>query len=274
MQRRAAAVYVVLFVLLAGGSYAFIATAQSPTVTIEDADHDLQEGDQFDVGDRTYTVTEITREEEEDHGEIEIIKEAKVEWTDDSATMTESFDRGGEIELDNTTYEVVIPNESDPGSATLREQPGDDVETVERDGQRFVVVEREGENDELVPIDEYEALDRIELSDGDRFEYDGNDTEVTVYRENVTLTWTGSVTTEVEVLHEQNATLNGQQFLVFVSENGERLQLTTDYESYQEQVDTVDRFEQRMNGFWGVTIVAGLAAILMSGLAYLPHKDT
>jgi len=274
MQRRAAAAYVVLFVLIAAGSYAFVATAQSPTVSIENPDHELTAGDEFTVDDRTYNVTEIKAVEEEgDHGGSEEVLTAKLEWTNESAISTESFERGGEIELENTTYDVVIPNESDPGQATLREQPGDDLETVERDDGTYVVVQDDEGDDELVPLDEYEPLDRIELSDGQQFDYDGNDAEVRITREQLTFRWNEPSTNEVELNNEQTATLNGQQFLAFI-ESEDRLVLTSDMESYDQQVAEIDRFDERMNGFWGVTILAGLTAILMAGLAYLPHKDT
>jgi len=274
MQRRAAAAYVVLFVLIAAGSYAFIATAQAPAVTIENPDHDLAAGDEFTVADRTYEVTEITlTEEEDDHGGSEEILTATLEWTNDSAISTESFERGGEIELENTTYDVVIPNESDPGRATLREQPGDDVETVEREDGTYVVVQDGEGNEELVPIDEYEPLERVELSDGQQFDYDGNDAEVRIASDQLTFRWNEPTTNEVELTNDQTATLNGQRYLVFL-EGEDRLLLTSDFESYEQQVQEIDRFDQRMNGFWGVTLLAGLTAILVAGLAYLPHKDT
>lgn len=274
MQRRAAAAYVVLFVLIAAGSYAFIASAQSPTVTIENPDHDLTAGDEFTVNDRTYTVAEITAEEEEgEHGGSEEILTATLEWTNESAITSESFERGGEVELGNTTYDVVIPNESDPGQATLREQPGDDTETVERDDGTYVVVEDDEGDEELVALEEYEPLERIELSDGQQFDYDGNDAEVRITREQFAFRWNKPSTNEVELNHEQTANINGQEYLVFI-ESEDRMMLTSDMESYDQQVAEIDRFGERMNGFWGVTILAGLAAILMAGLAYLPHKDT
>jgi hypothetical protein len=274
MQRRAAAAYVVLFVLIAAGSYAFIATAQAPAVTIENPDHDLAAGDEFTVADRTYEVTEITlTEEEDDHGGSEETLTATLEWTNDSAISTESFERDGEVELDNTTYDVVIPNESDPGRATLREQPGDDVETVEREDGTYVVVQDGEGNEELVPIDEYEPLERVELSDGQQFDYDGNDAEVRIASDQLTFRWNEPTTNEVELTNDQTATLNGQRYLVFL-EGEDRLLLTSDFESYEQQVQEIDRFDQRMNGFWGVTLLAGLTAILVAGLAYLPHKDT
>jgi len=70
MQRRAVAVSVVFFVLVATASYALIATAEEPTITLEDADYELSEGEEFTVGDRTYTVAEIEETEDEEDGSI------------------------------------------------------------------------------------------------------------------------------------------------------------------------------------------------------------
>ena len=57
MQRRAVAVYVAFFVLIAAASYTLIATAEEPTITLEDADYELSENESFTVGDQTYTIT-------------------------------------------------------------------------------------------------------------------------------------------------------------------------------------------------------------------------
>lgn len=276
MQRRAAAAYVVFFVLIAAGSYAFIATAQAPSVTIDNPDHELSPGSTFQVDGRTYTVAELKETESGGggHGGGGTTLEGSLSWTNDSAIYTESFDNGGSVDISNTTYDVLIPNETSPDSATLREQPGDDVETVDRGNTTYVVVDQNDDGtDELIPIDEYEPLKRIELSQGQNYEYKGNQTTVQITNTSLAFQWTGSKTNSVSLTNEGNVTLNGKTFLVFI-ESPNKAYLTSDYQSYNEQVESVDYFHERMEGFWGVTLLSGLAAILLTGLAYLPHKDT
>ncbi|MFC7239320.1 hypothetical protein ACFQS4_14010 [Saliphagus sp. GCM10025317] len=63
MQLRAGIVYAVLFMVVAAGAYAVIATAESPQVTIDeaDADYQLEQGDEITIEDRTYNVSEPGR---------------------------------------------------------------------------------------------------------------------------------------------------------------------------------------------------------------------
>ena len=60
MQRRAAAIYVALFVLIGAASYSLIATAQQPTVEFDNPTYELSQGDQLDVGGQTYTVASVS----------------------------------------------------------------------------------------------------------------------------------------------------------------------------------------------------------------------
>lgn len=275
MQRRAAAAYVVFFVLIAGLAYAMIATAQAPAVDVDEPEITKGVDETFTVDGRTYTVSEITAEEEEGGGHGGgggLTLTAALTWTNESARYTETFEADGSVDIGNTTYDVVLPNESDPTTATLREQPGDDLETVERDGETFVIVEDDEGNEELVHIDEYEPLDRIELAEDEPFEYRGNSSDVTVTSESLTIAWTAPRTNTVELNNEANVTLNGQRYFVFIPDES-TVQFTTNYGDYAEDLERKETFEERMNGFWGVTILSGLAAILLTGLAYLPRKE-
>jgi len=275
MQRRAAAAYVVFFVLIAGLSYAMIATAQAPAVDVDEPEITKGVDETFTVDGRTYTVSDISADEEEGGGHGGgggVTLTAALTWTNESARYTETFGTDDSVDIGNTTYDVVLPNESDPTTATLREQPGDDVETVERDGELFVVVENDQGNDELVHIDEYEPLDRIDLAEDEPFEFRGNSSDVTITTESVTFAWTAPRTNTVELNNEANVTLNGRRYFVFVPDEN-TIQLTTDYRDYAEDIERKETFDERMNGFWGVTILSGLAAILLTGLAYLPRKE-
>ena len=97
MQRRAAAVYLVLFVALAGGAYAYIEVgASEPEVSLDGPTY--TEGDTFSVGDRTYTVTTVEAEVEEgSHGAPDTVtRVGELTWFNESAIAT------AELENDST----------------------------------------------------------------------------------------------------------------------------------------------------------------------------
>jgi len=87
MQRRAVAVFVAFFVLIAAGSYTLVATAEEPTITLEDADYELSEGEELTVGDQTYTITEIEETEDEEDGSMTFA--GSIEWVEEDVEMSE-----------------------------------------------------------------------------------------------------------------------------------------------------------------------------------------
>ncbi len=285
MQRRAAAGYVALFLVLAAGAYGLIAVNAAPTVTVEDPDHRLTADDQFTVDGRTYTVQSVSVEEEEgEHGGGGLVYAASVAWTNDSARYTETWDAGDTVDLDltfqgarlNGTYSVLVPNGSDPGEATLRAMP-EDLNYTERDGVTFVEFEREDGSIEQVPIDQYDPLQRETVTEG-TVSYLGNETTVSVTQNGVTLSWTAPRTQTVDLAQKQNATLNGQRFFTFFPEAtpddaDPEVTLTSDASDYREQVAQAERYHERTNGLWGITLLGGFAAVLLVALAFLPRKD-
>lgn len=274
-----------MFLVLAAGAYGLVALNAAPTVTVEDPDHRLTEGDQFTVDDRTYTVASVEVEEEEgEHGGGGLVYSASVAWTNDTARYTETWGAGDTVDLDRTvqgarlngTYSVIVPNESDPGEATLRAMP-DDLGYEERDGVTYVVEERANGSIEQTPIDQYDALQRETVTEG-TVDYLGNQTRVSVTEEGVTLSWTAPRTETVDLAQEQNATLNDQRFFTFFpqaepDDTNPEVLLTSDTSDYRERVAEAERHHERTNGLWGITLVSGFAAVLLVGLAFLPRKD-
>lgn len=285
MQRRAAAGYVVLFLVFAAGAYVLVSVTSAPAVTVENPDHELSAGDELTVEGRTYVVERIeaTEEEGEDHGGgTDVVYEATLAWTNESGRYVETLEAEDTVDFSgleflgqrlNGSYTVVVPNVTDPTNATLRAVP-ENRSTREIDGVTYVETRNEDGSLELVPIDQYEELQRVTVEEG-TVDYRGNSTEVSITSEGVTLTWTAPKTQTVDLGQAQNVTLNGRQFFAyFPSPSGETVYLTSDPSSYFESVERADRYNERRNGLWGITILGLVAATLLTALAFLPRKDT
>jgi len=93
MQRRAAAAYATLFLLLAAGSYLMIGVAQEPAIALEDGDVDyaLGDGEEFDVDGRAYTVDDISG------AAVLEDREATLVWVNESEKRTATIDNDTEI---------------------------------------------------------------------------------------------------------------------------------------------------------------------------------
>lgn len=83
MQRRAAAVYFVLFAVVSAGAYAYVGMAERPQVDLTGERY--SEGDTLTLGDRTYTVASIGDES----GELT--------WTDPAATYTAPLEHNSTV---------------------------------------------------------------------------------------------------------------------------------------------------------------------------------
>ena len=266
MQRRAAAIYVALFVLIGAASYSLIATAQQPTVEFDDPARELAQGDELDAGDRTYTVASVS----ETGGELQ--------YTEQSAAYTVTWERDSTQAVDDEEWEVVIEGD-DPSAVTLREEinetailaadPDASPETVEQNDTRYVVLN----NTRLVPAAEYfpEPETRT-YAEGDSLEYRGNTTTVdSVTTDAAELTWTAPRTNTVAVDHAANVTIGDQTYFAYVPD-GSTIQLIDDYAAYQQQTAAIEQYQTYRNGLWGVSIVSLLTAVFMIGFAYLPSR--
>lgn len=284
MQRRAAAAYIAFFLVIAAGSYAFIATADAPEVTISgDNVREIQEGDTVTVDDRTYTVTEVSAETEEggDHGGGGgLAYTIRFEWTNDSARYTESWAANSTVEFDGQMRRVLVENGTD--EFDLRWEPTDRFSPSWSDGVQYVDgdLDRAGRQD--VTVTSYienssnESVQTIEFSEGDSFERSGNETTfANVSNTSVELEWTAPRTNDVSAGNHQNVTLNGDPYVVHF-ENNDTVRLGEGEAAQQQLAEaqrTSDRFQERINGVWGITLGSGTALVLLVALAFLPRKE-
>lgn len=277
MQRRAAAIYVAFFLVVAAGSYSVIATAEAPDVTLENPDEELSQGDTVTVDGRTYEVREVGTEEQggdDDHGGgggSEATHVAEFAWTNESAVHEETWNDGDSVEFRDSSYVVNVSNESDSPTFELREELDENTTTFDEEGTTYVVLEQDGERD-VVPLEEYEGIDRQQYAEGDTFDYDGNRTTAEeVSDESVTLTWTAPETTTATAEDGENVTLADTTYVAMFP-NNETVQLSTDHRSYQQQVQEREQFDQRISGLWTIITFSGLVALLLLVLAYIPVR--
>jgi len=177
-------------------------------------------------------------------------------------------------------YRVLVADESDPtsfrmvqqfnASARLAADPAVENETITRaDGREYVVFT---DNGSTRPLEEYlPDPDVGQLEEGDTMTVARNETTVAnVTSTGVVVEWTAPRTNAVEIAEGENVTLNGQQFVVHFE--GDSVVLSPQVEQYQRDLARQDYFHERQNGLWGVTLLSGIAAVFIVGLAYLPVR--
>lgn len=266
MQRRAAALYAAFFLVLAAGSYGMLATASAPTVSVDNPDHQLTAGSELTVDGRTYGV------------DVEA-GEATLSWTEPDATYTTTWAAGDEVTLENTTFIVSVPEDTDPRVVELTEDRPlpDDAETTEVNGTEYVVVDGEGEGRELVPVDAY--LDDLHgpaetrtLEASQSIDYDGNLTTVSsIEGDAATLEWMAPRTNTIDAAEGDVLELNGIEYVAHFPDDT-TLILDEDVEGYEQQLAVQDKYDERVNGLWGVSILSVLGVVILLGLSYLPSR--
>jgi len=267
MQRRAAAISVVFFMLLAAGAYAVVGAAEEPTVEMS-GEYTLQTGDAFTVNGTTYTATEVAN------------SNATIEWVNESARFTHEFENNTTVSYQNDSYDVIIPNVSAPQNFTLRESSDVSAilsndsavenETVTfPDGEERVIYTA---NDSAALLSDYlSPRDTVTVELGEQFQYNGTETNVSsITPEVATLTWFGPKNRTVDVAAGTNTTLDRTYVAHFSDPN--TLVLSTEFEDYQSQLEAQREYNERIAGLWGVTIVGSLASVLLIGMAYLPSR--
>jgi hypothetical protein len=284
MQRRAVAVFVAFFLVMGTLSLGLVVTAESPTLDAEG--EELQAGDSFTVSGQEYTVSDITVEESEGGGGHGggggTTYEAVFEWTVQDAEYTESWENNSTVEFDGKTWRVLVGDGDDPSTFTLEEQlnksailaddPDADNETVMHEGEEHVVVQEDGE-ERLVDADEYfPAPETREYSEGDTFDYDGNETTVdAVSTDAAELRWTAPMTQSTAAGYRANVTLSDQTFFVeFLDE--ETILLSTDFAALDNYNEASETHHHHKNGLWGVTLLSGITGVLLLGMAYMPSR--
>ena len=289
MQRRAAALYVVFFLVISVASYSLIATAEEPAIEFQNPDYTLQANDTLTVGGTEYTVSSVEATSSSGGGGGHgggggggIERTATIGWTNQSAQYSATWANNSTVTLQNSNYTVLIPNTSDPSSFTLQNEVNRtqilqndsqaDDQTITRNGSEYVVIE-DANGTRLVPADQYfpEPTNRT-VNEGQTIDYNGNQSTVAnVTNQSATLRWTAPRNNTVEVSDNANVTLGGTTYLAHF-QNNQTFVLTQDFGAYNEQTAEIDRYHKYLQGLWGVSIVAGVAAVLVAGIAYLPSR--
>lgn len=278
MQRRAVAVFVALFLAVAGVAGALTATADSPEIALENPEFDVSMNDTVDVDGNSYTVADIS-ESENDDGQMvisgvlerEFSAEASEAWGNDSTVTVDDRDWRVVIEGDEPS-EFTLVEELDR-QAILEEDDAADNETYERDGEEYVGVTDENGEATLVPADEYfPAPEERSYAVDDTFEYD--DRTVTVG--NVTaaeaeLVWETTETETVEIEQESTVTIGDTEYIAHFPD-ASTLTLSTDIEAYEAQVTEIERHDRYNDGLSRVMIFSVLTSIALAGLAFIPSR--
>lgn len=298
MQRRAVVVYVGVFLLIASGSFALLATTAQPSVSMKNPDYTLTQNQSFTVQGQQYNVTEVSTTTNEQGN---IVRSATAEWLQPSANYSATLANNSTVDYKNDTYRVLIPNTTNPSKATLREVQNlsSNTTTLTQNNETFVIVNGSDGNRTLIPEEEYIRQqygepNTTQLTVGITFPYENNSTKVSnVSAEGVVLTWTGERTHSIsfgktnpiettlirgwmptKVAYPaggETVSLNNQTYVVSYPDNS-TLQLSTNVEEFKSKVESANHKAERLAGVWGVLILSGLAAFLILMLGYLPVK--
>ncbi|GAB6879494.1 hypothetical protein JCM17823_17680 [Halorubrum gandharaense] len=273
------AVYVALFLLVGTAAGALIVTADTPEIAFDDPDFELSEGDAFELDGQEYTVAAISEAEDEETGEVTF--EGVIEW-EEITDQSDIWANESTVEVDDREWMVVIEGE-EPTAFTLREvldrqailedDPDAANETVEQDGEEYVVVTDEDGEDRLVPADEYfpEPEERTHAVD-DVLSYDGQDVTVTeITEDDVTVEWEGPETMSVDVGQHDEVTLGDTVFIANFPGDA-TLQLSTDFESFEAQLAELERLDQQTEGLWRVLVISMLSVVLVTAMAFVPTR--
>jgi hypothetical protein len=280
MQRRVAAIYFALFVLIGAGAFGFVQVGMSqPTVSLDGPT--LVHNDTMTVGERTYTLATVG---EDDAGN----PVGELTWTNESAQATATLGNGSTTLYQGEEFRVAVENDSDAASfrlvevqnasALLAADPAVEDTPVTQNGVDYVLYA--GNQTRGPPVQEYlPAPETVEFAAGDQLRYQTDSGNVTadvqdVSESGATLTWSTTVTNTVELAEGSNVTLNGVTHIVHFPDNESVQVLPADqyHSSYQSELAAVEAFDERQNGVWGVFIVCVVAAIVLIAAAYLPVK--
>lgn len=288
MQRRAAAIYVAFFLVVGAASFSLIATASAPQLTFENPDHSLSQGETFSVGDQQYAVSEISAEVEGGGGGghgggggAELVRSGTLEYTNESALYTVEWANGSDVTYDGQSWAVATDNgsetvtlvESVDRTAILTNDSDVENETTTVDGQEYVV-ERSGDNRTLIPADEYfPAPETREFAVGDEVAGVENNTATvaSVTSEAATLEYVAPRTNEISVANHANVTVGSTTYFAHFPDNSTMV-LTQEFDTYAQYEEETAMQTTMTNGLWGVTILSGVSAFFLVGLAYMPSR--
>ena len=289
MQRRAAALYAVLLLVVGVSAFSLITVATPPELAFDNPEHKLGEMEQFQVGETTYTVDAIDAEMKGGGGGghgggggPELVRSGTLVYTNESALDTATWGNGSDVTFRNETYTVLVDG-ADATSVTLEGTINrtailqndttvqNAVQTV--DGTEYVVREGADDNRTLIPAADYfPEPERLTVEQGEAVQFDGNEyTVAAVGSDGARLSRPTTEEIEVPVSSHANVTVGDQTYFAHFPDN-ETLVLTTNYERYQAHQAQMDQFTEHENGLWGVSIVTGIGAVFLIALAYLPSR--
>jgi len=289
MQRRAAALYAVLLLVVGVVSFSLISVASPPELAFDDPEHQLGEGEEITVGGEAYTVAAIDAEMSGGGGGghgggggAELVRSGTLAYTNDSAVATATWENGSDVTFQNETYTVGVagPNATTVTltgtinrTALLQNDTAvqNEVQTV--DETEYVVREGADGNRTLLPAADYfPEPEQVTVEEGANVQFDGNEfTVARVGTEGARLTRPTTETVEIGVSNHGNVTVGDQTYFAHFPDN-ETMVLTTDYATYQRHQVESATFTEHKNGLWGVTIVSGVGLVFLIALAYLPSR--
>ncbi|TKX74670.1 hypothetical protein EXE46_07850 [Halorubrum sp. GN11_10-6_MGM] len=272
------AVFVALFLAVAGVAGVLTATAESPEIALENPEIDASQGESIDVGGESYVVADIS-ESETDGGQTVISGTLERNFT---AETSETWANGSTVSVDDREWRVEIPGENATEftlvevldrQAILGADDAAENETVTlEDGEYVAVTDNSGERT-LVPVDEYfPAPEERTYATGETIQYDGQ----TVTVDNVTaggavLVWETTETETVEVAQQSTVTLGGTDYVAHFPD-ASTLRMSTDIEAYEAQVSEIERFDQYNSGLSRVLVLSVLSSIMLAGMAFIPSR--
>ncbi|MDZ5812310.1 hypothetical protein U4E84_13255 [Halorubrum sp. AD140] len=266
------AVYVALFVLIAGGAGVLTATAESPEIGFENPDFEVSENDTVEVDGESYTVAGISEGEDGMMGTLE---------QEETVERSETWENESTIELDDREWRVEITGD-EPSEFTLvevldreailEEDDSADNETIERDDGEYVAVTEDNETT-LVPVDEYfPAPEEQSYATGDSLEYDDRTVTVDeITADQAVVVWEGTQTNTVEIEEETPVTIGETEFVATFPDDS-TMALSSDIEGYEAQVAEIDQFDQYTDGLTRVVVLAFLSVLLLLAAAFVPTR--
>lgn len=95
--------YVVFFAIVGAAAYGVLATADAPHVDLDGPEY--AEGDAVTLGDRTYTVSEISAEASGGGGGGGVTRTASIAWTNESAELSAQLQNGSTVPPTDVVWE-------------------------------------------------------------------------------------------------------------------------------------------------------------------------
>ena len=278
MQRRAVAVFVALFLAVAGVAGALTATADSPEIALENPEVDAAENDSIEVGGESYVVADIS-ESENDEGQMIISGTLEREFT---AETSETWANESTVSVDDREWRVEIPDENASEftlvevldrQAILEADDAAENETVTLEDGEYVAVTDENGERTLVPVGEYfPAPEERTHATGETLEYDGQTVTVDdVTADGAVLTWETTQTETVEIAQQSTVTIGDTEYVAHFPDTS-TLRMSTDIEAYEAQVTEIERFDQYNSGLSRVLILSVLSSIMLAGMAFIPSR--